>query len=59
MEVWELVDRGNVGMLTRSEFIVGMWLIDQRLKGRKLPVRVSDSVWGSANGVRISRPKHK
>lgn len=57
IEVWELVDRGDVGMLTRQEFIVGMWLIDQRLRGRKLPVRVSDSVWNSANGVRISKPK--
>lgn len=57
VEVWELVDRGNVGMLTRQEFLVGMWLIDQRLRGRKLPMRVSDSVWGSANGVRISKPK--
>ncbi|KHN97638.1 increased rDNA silencing protein [Metarhizium album ARSEF 1941] len=53
LEVWELVDRGNAGMLTRQEFIVGMWLIDQRLKGRKLPVRASDSVWASANGVRL------
>ncbi|KAG8407596.1 Increased rDNA silencing protein [Metarhizium acridum] len=57
VEVWELVDRGHAGMLTRQEFIVGMWLIDQRLRGRKLPVRVSDSVWDSANGVRISKPK--
>ncbi|KAH0598042.1 hypothetical protein MHUMG1_04414 [Metarhizium humberi] len=57
VEVWELVDRGRAGMLTRQEFIVGMWLIDQRLRGRKLPVRVSDSVWDSANGVRISKPK--
>lgn len=57
VEVWELVDRGSVGILTRQEFIVGMWLIDQRLRGRKLPTRVSDSVWGSANGVRISKLK--
>ncbi|GAO18230.1 hypothetical protein UVI_02022960 [Ustilaginoidea virens] len=51
MEVWDLVDRAGAGMLTRQEFVVGMWLIDQRLKGRKLPARVSDSVWFSANGV--------
>ncbi|TWU73326.1 Increased rDNA silencing protein [Metarhizium rileyi] len=57
VEVWDLVDRSRVGMLTRQEFIVGMWLIDQRLRGRKLPARVSDSVWNSANGVRISKPK--
>ncbi|GAB0136011.1 hypothetical protein EsDP_00004329 [Epichloe bromicola] len=59
MEVWELVDRGHVGKLTRQEFIVGLWLIDQRLRGRKLPARVSDSVWVSANGVRVLQPRRK
>jgi hypothetical protein len=55
-EVWDLVDSRGVGRLRREEFVVGMWLIDQRLKGRKLPVRVSDSVWGSVRnpaGVKI------
>lgn len=46
-EVWNLVDTNHVGMLSKEEFVVGMWLIDQRLKGRKLPVKVSDSVWFS------------
>lgn len=50
-EVWDLVDGRGVGRLSRDEFIVGLWLIDQRLKGRKLPVKVSDSVWASARGV--------
>ncbi|KAG6051740.1 hypothetical protein E4U39_007352 [Claviceps sp. Clav50 group G5] len=59
MEVWELVDRGHDGMLTRQEFVVGMWLIDQRLKGRKMPARVSESVWHSANGVRLLQPGKK
>jgi hypothetical protein len=27
--------------------------VDQRLKGRKLPIRVSDSVWSSARGLGI------
>lgn len=55
-EVWELVDRTGSGRLSREEFVVGMWLIDQRLKGRKLPVRVGDSVWSSIaslGGIRI------
>lgn len=56
-EVWELVDRGKQGMLTRPEFVVGMWLIDQRLRGRKLPHKVSDSLWGSANGLTVKKPK--
>ena len=47
-EVWELVDRQQAGILDREEFVVGMWLIDQRLKGRKLPIKVSSSVWSSA-----------
>lgn len=50
-EVWDLVDSRGVGKLKRDEFVVGMWLIDQRLKGRKLPVKVSDSVWGSVRGA--------
>jgi len=49
--VWELVDRSKVGALDREEFVVGMWLIDQRLKGRKLPVKVSGSVWNSVRGI--------
>jgi len=52
-EVWDLVDNRGVGRLSRYEFVVGLWLIDQRLKGRKLPVKVSDSVWQSARGVGI------
>ncbi|KZM22080.1 calcium ion binding [Ascochyta rabiei] len=52
-EVWALVDSREVGRLTRVEFVVGLWLVDQRLKGRKLPTRVSDSVWTSARGLGI------
>jgi hypothetical protein len=50
-EVWDLVDSRAVGTLKREEFVVGLWLIDQRLKGRKLPIKVSDDVWHSARGV--------
>lgn len=46
-EIWELVDRREDGVLERQEFVVGLWLVDQCLKGRKLPVQVSESVWGS------------
>ncbi|KAI9928263.1 hypothetical protein ASPWEDRAFT_445709 [Aspergillus wentii DTO 134E9] len=51
-QIYELVDRQKIGLLTRDEFVVGMWLIDQQLKGHKLPVRVADSVWNSV--ARIS-----
>ncbi|KAL9083582.1 MAG: hypothetical protein Q9159_005710 [Coniocarpon cinnabarinum] len=60
-EVWELVRDGDGAggegrekegcYLTRFEFVVGMWLIDQKLRGWKLPVRVGQSVWESARGV--------
>ena len=50
--VWDLVDSDNVGRLGKEEFVVGMWLIDQRLRGRKLPVKVSDTVWASVRGLR-------
>ncbi|KAF1965198.1 hypothetical protein BU23DRAFT_561295 [Bimuria novae-zelandiae CBS 107.79] len=64
-EVWDLVDSRGVSRLKREEFVVGMWLIDQRLKGRKLPIKVSESVWGSvrgATGVKVKvgdRHSHK
>lgn len=56
-KVWDLVDRQGIGLLTRDEFVVGMWLIDQQLKGRKLPAKVSDSVWESVkhvSGIKLS-----
>ncbi|KAF7162259.1 hypothetical protein CNMCM6106_009208 [Aspergillus hiratsukae] len=49
--IWNLVDRRKIGLLSREEFVVGMWLIDQQLKGHKLPVKVPDSVWDSVTGV--------
>ncbi|KAJ5101783.1 hypothetical protein NUU61_004005 [Penicillium alfredii] len=50
-QVWDLVDHQNIGLLTKEEFVVGMWLIDQQLKGHKLPVKVPDSVWDSVRHV--------
>jgi hypothetical protein len=58
-EVWDLVYHGRNGGLNREEFVVGTWLIDQRLRGRKIPARVSDSVWDSARGMRVKMPKGK
>lgn len=64
-EVWDLVygygrppDRVLHGALNKQEFVVGMWLIDQRLRGRKIPPRVSESVWDSAKGLRVLNPEH-
>ena len=58
-EVWDLVDRSGIGALSKQEFVVGMWLIDQRLRGGKIPTRVTDSVWDSARGLRVAEPKRK
>ena len=60
-EIWDLVTDDESKALNREEFVVGMWLIDQWLKGRKLPsVKVSPSVWNSVRhtqGVKIrNRP---
>lgn len=58
-EIWDLVDGEKVGRLGKEEFVVGLWLIDQRLKGRKLPMKVSESVWFSVrrlSGIKVSKP---
>jgi hypothetical protein len=46
-EIWSLVDDRNLPRLSKSQFIVGLWLIDQKLRGRKLPSKVAPSVWES------------
>jgi hypothetical protein len=59
-EAYALVDRKRTGALGKEEFVVGMWLIDQRLKGRKLPIRVTESVWrsvGILGGIKVKRAK--
>jgi hypothetical protein len=59
-EVYSLVDRKGQGALGKEEFVVGLWLVDQRLKGRKLPIRVTESVWhsvGILGGIKVKRVK--
>jgi hypothetical protein len=51
--VWDLVDTSGVGRLSKEEFVIGLWLIDQRLKGRKLPTRITESIWDCVKGVGI------
>ena len=60
-DIWDLVDIDGSDRLKRNEFVVGLWLIDQRLKGRKLPTMVSESLWNSVrllHGVKVSRHQH-
>lgn len=49
--IWNLVAVHGDRCLNKEEFVVGLWLIDQRLKGRKLPVKVSETVWASVRGL--------
>ena len=55
--IWDLIESGGIssnaskqrrGRLKKHEFVVGLWLVDQCLKGRKLPTEVQESVWNSA-----------
>ena len=39
------------GTLTETEFLVGMWMVDQCLYGRKLPKEIEPSVWDSVEST--------
>lgn len=52
--IWNLVDFRRDGTLNKPEFLVGMWLIDQCLYGRKLPKRVDDVVWDSLGYIGVN-----
>lgn len=57
-QIYDLVAPDDALVLSREQFVVGLWLIDQKLKGRKLPVRVSESVWSSvrhSQGIKVGR----
>ena len=46
-KIWGFVDRQGIRLLSREEFVVGMWLIDQQLNGHQLPPKVPDNIWDS------------
>lgn len=62
-QVWDLVDNNQDGTLDRSSFVVGMWLVDQCLYGRKLPTKVDDAIWKSVGHlqvkIRVKSPRKK
>ena len=61
-EIWDRVDRRGDGKLGREEFVVGMWLCDQWLKGKKTPVTISESIWSSVRhpiGITIPTYHHR
>ena len=58
-EVWDLVDVRGDGKLEREEFVVGFWLIESRLRGNKLPSKVSESMWASVRRLSgVKEPHH-
>lgn len=52
--VWDLVDYRRDGTLNKAEFLVGMWLVDQCLYGRKLPKSLNNSVWNSVGSMGLN-----
>lgn len=56
-EIWTAADRGEKGWLEREEFVVGTWLVDQALMGRKPPGRIQNAVFeGVTGGARVPVP---
>lgn len=53
-QIWNLVDFRKDGTLNKNEFLVGMWLVDQCLYGRKLPKKVDQVVWDSLGGIGVN-----
>ncbi|SSD61975.1 uncharacterized protein SCODWIG_03736 [Saccharomycodes ludwigii] len=57
--IYNMVDLNKDGTLSRKSFIVGMWLIDQCLYGKKLPNKVADKVWQSVDHIIIEKSGNK
>lgn len=51
--IWDLVDLKQDRTLNRESFLVGMWLVDQCLYGRKLPKAVDKVVWDSVTRLNV------
>ncbi|KAK9472744.1 uncharacterized protein V1510DRAFT_416793 [Dipodascopsis tothii] len=54
-KIWDLVCHGPELFLTEDEFVVGTWLVDQCLYGRKLPQQLPSEVWSGVGrlGIRL------
>jgi hypothetical protein len=58
--VRNLVDQDLKGRLSKEEFVVGMWLVDQSLSGRKLPsTKVPPEVWRSVGRLAVFLRTHR
>ncbi|CAI4034340.1 hypothetical protein SMKI_10G1270 [Saccharomyces mikatae IFO 1815] len=49
VQIYNMVDTRKDGTLDRKSFIVGMWLVDQCLYGRKLTNELDQRVWNSVD----------
>ncbi|KAG0347573.1 hypothetical protein BG004_007477 [Podila humilis] len=47
-QIWDLVDIDNAGKLSKAQFCMGLYLIDERLASGTIPLEVSDELWVSA-----------
>ncbi|KAG0668039.1 Increased rDNA silencing protein [Maudiozyma exigua] len=58
-QIYQLVDTRGDSTLDRRSFLVGMWLVDQCLYGRKLPVEVDRQIWNSVDGyvLNVMQPR--
>lgn len=52
-QIWDLVDNNKDGTLDHSGFVIGMWLCDQCLYGRKLPPKIAPELWQSAGKLNL------
>lgn len=52
--IYDKVDTRKDACLDRKSFIVGMWLVDQCLYGRKLPNKLDQRIWDSVDRYVIS-----
>ena len=46
-QIWDLVDVDNAGRLSRAQFCMGLYLIDERLASGLIPLEVSAELWVS------------
>ncbi|KAG0249605.1 Increased rDNA silencing protein [Actinomortierella ambigua] len=47
-QIWDLVDVSSRGALTKTQFCMGLYLIDERLGSGVIPLEVSPELWASA-----------
>lgn len=57
-QIYDKVDTRKDGTLNRQSFVIGMWLVDQCLYGRKLPQVIDQRVWDSVDKFVINIPNN-